>query len=234
MSVIELQDNYSADPGGPTLRLLTGEDLHVEWDSVQARLHGALELALRVVAGLAIIVLLPLLVGIALAIRVASPGPGLFRQVRVGQDGRHFVIWKFRTMHVKAEEQRAEIAHLNEVDGVLFKIRNDPRIFSLGSLLRRYSLDELPQLWNVVRGEMAFVGPRPALPCEVERYDAIARRRLLVKPGLTGLWQVSGRSDLDWDQSLRLDLEYVSSRRPALDLQILCKTFGAVFSGRGA
>ena len=235
MSVVELQDSYRySNPSGTALRLVSSDELHLQWELVQDRLHQALEVGFRVAAGLAIIVLLPFLLGIAIAIRLSSPGPALFRQVRVGRDGEHFVIWKFRTMHVQAEEQQAALAHLNEVDAVLFKIRNDPRIFSLGALLRRLSLDELPQLWNIVRGEMSFVGPRPALPSEVARYDAVARRRLLVKPGLTGLWQVNGRSDLGWNESLQLDLEYVRSRCPSLDLQILCKTFGAVVSGRGA
>ena len=192
------------------------------------------ELAHRALALVALVVLLPVLLGIALAIAIDSRGPVLFRQVRVGQNGREFVILKFRTMRTDAETALTQLLHLNEHDGLLFKIRNDPRISSVGRVLRRFSLDELPQLWNVVTGDMALVGPRPPLPREVANYDHVVRRRLDVKPGLTGIWQVSGRSDLSWAESIRLDLEYVESRSHALDLRILGRTVGAVLSGRGA
>jgi lipopolysaccharide/colanic/teichoic acid biosynthesis glycosyltransferase len=188
----------------------------------------------RLLALVALLVLLPLFVAIAIAVRVDSPGPILFRQVRVGRNGREFVIFKFRTMREDAEDVLRTILHLNEHDGVLFKIRNDPRVSDVGRWLRRFSLDELPQLWNVVRGEMALVGPRPPLPREVAEYDRRTRRRLDVKPGLTGIWQVSGRSDLPWEEAIRLDLDYVERRSVALDLTILARTVGAVLSGRGA
>lgn len=188
----------------------------------------------RFVALLALVLLLPFLVGIALAVMIDSRGPVLFRQVRVGRDGREFVILKFRTMRIDAESVLGQLLHLNETDGLLFKMRNDPRVSRVGHWLRRFSLDELPQLWNVARGDMALVGPRPPLPKEVAEYDGRIRRRLEVKPGLTGLWQVSGRSDLPWNESIRLDLEYVEHRSVLLDLQILGRTVGAVLTGRGA
>jgi lipopolysaccharide/colanic/teichoic acid biosynthesis glycosyltransferase len=158
----------------------------------------------------------------------------LFRQVRVGKNGEEFCVYKFRSMHVDAEERLAALAELNESDGVLFKMRNDPRVTRVGRLLRRYSLDELPQLLNVILGDMALVGPRPPLPREVANYASDVHRRLLVKPGITGLWQVSGRSDLSWEDSVRLDLYYVENWSLALDLQILWKTFSAVLASRGA
>jgi lipopolysaccharide/colanic/teichoic acid biosynthesis glycosyltransferase len=152
----------------------------------------------------------------------------------VGRDGRPFRMVKLRTMHRNAEELLAALAKENELDGVLFKIRRDPRVTRVGYWLRRSSLDELPQLLNVVRGEMSLVGPRPALPAEVAAYDAVARRRLVVKPGITGLWQVSGRSDLLWEESLRLDLYYADNWRLVDDMAIACRTVTAVTRARGA
>lgn len=141
---------------------------------------------------------------------------------------------KFRTMVAGADDLLADLAHLNESDGVLFKIRADPRVTRAGRVLRRHSLDELPQLVNVLVGQMSIVGPRPPLPSEVQRYESEGRRRLVVKPGISGLWQVSGRSELSWDEALRLDLYYVENWSPALDAQILWRTVGAVVRGRGA
>ncbi|GAA2605036.1 sugar transferase [Actinomadura fulvescens] len=183
-------------------------------------------------AGLAF--LSPLLLAIAVAIKVTSNGPVLFRQVRVGRDGGEFTVLKFRTMVVDAEDRKIELMRHNENDGVLFKIRHDPRVTRVGRWLRRYSLDELPQLINVARGHMSLVGPRPPLPDEVAKYGDDVRRRLVVKPGMTGLWQVSGRSDLSWEESVRLDLRYVDNWSLALDLQIMWKTWSAVFRGSGA
>jgi exopolysaccharide biosynthesis polyprenyl glycosylphosphotransferase len=177
---------------------------------------------------------LPMLV-IGVLIRLDSPGPALFRQKRVGVGGEEFTCWKFRSMYIDAEARLAELEHLNERgEGLLFKMRRDPRVTKLGSFLRRSSLDELPQLINVLLGEMSMVGPRPPLPKEVADYDDDVRRRLLVKPGLTGLWQVSGRSDLTWSESVRLDLHYVDNWSPALDLRILARTVTAVVKGTGA
>ncbi len=186
----------------------------------------------RVVAFGLLVLLAPLLAGLAVAVRMTSPGPALFRQTRVGRDGRPFTIVKFRTMRPDAERQK--IALVSEGDGLLFKIRNDPRVTPLGARMRRHSLDELPQLINVLLGHMSLVGPRPPLPEEVARYGDDVRRRLLVRPGLTGLWQVSGRSDLSWEESVRLDLRYVENWSLMLDLQILWKTWSAVARGQGA
>jgi exopolysaccharide biosynthesis polyprenyl glycosylphosphotransferase len=188
----------------------------------------------RLLAALALLVLLPFFVAVALAIRLETPGPALFRQQRVGRHGEAFTMMKFRSMCDTAETDRSALVAANEADGVLFKIQQDPRVTRLGRWLRRYSIDELPQLWNVVVGDMSLVGPRPALPDEVARYRLDPRRRLAVKPGLTGLWQVSGRSDLSWDESVRLDLRYVDNWSLRLDLWILAQTLRAVLNHRGA
>jgi len=188
----------------------------------------------RLVAALALVVLSPLLVVVWAMVRAETPGPGLFRQQRVGRDGIEFTMLKFRTMTNTAPEELAGLTERNEADGVLFKMSSDPRCTPIGLLLRRYSVDELPQLWNVVRGQMSLVGPRPALPQEVERYDLDPRRRLAVKPGITGLWQVSGRSDLSWAETVRLDVKYVDNWSLMLDLSILCRTVVAVINHRGA
>jgi exopolysaccharide biosynthesis polyprenyl glycosylphosphotransferase len=176
----------------------------------------------------------PVFLFVTLVIRLDDGGPAFFRQTRVGRDGRDFTVYKFRTMVMDAEKLKTELAASNDHDGVLFKMRKDPRITKVGSWLRRWSLDELPQLLNVVRGDMSLVGPRPALPDEAARYGDYVRRRLVVKPGLTGLWQVNGRSDLSWEESVRLDLRYVENWSLVLDLQILWKTLSAVWRGSGA
>ncbi len=189
----------------------------------------------RLLALGALLLLSPLLLTIAVIIRLTSPGPALFRQVRVGKGGREFEMLKFRSMRVTAEAELAALMAQNEAgDGLLFKIRKDPRITPIGAWLRRFSLDEVPQLVNVLRGQMSLVGPRPPLPAEVRHYGDDVHRRLLVKPGLTGLWQVSGRSDLPWDEAVRLDLDYVENWSLAMDLTILWRTGAAVVSRRGA
>lgn len=189
----------------------------------------------RGVAATALLCLAPIFIGILLAVRFSSSGPALFRQVRVGRNGRTFTMLKFRSMYTDAEQRLAAIReHNDHGEGVLFKMRNDPRVTSVGRWLRKFSLDELPQLINVVNGSMSLVGPRPPLPSEVARYEAHVHRRFLVKPGVTGLWQVSGRSTLAWDESVRLDLRYVENWSIAGDLQILWKTVFAVVRGTGA
>jgi exopolysaccharide biosynthesis polyprenyl glycosylphosphotransferase len=188
----------------------------------------------RLAAGLALVVLAPVFVLIALAIRLDDRGPVFFMQTRVGRDGQKFRLFKFRTMVVDAEQRKRELEAFNEGAGVLFKMQKDPRVTKVGAALRRWSLDELPQLFNVVLGDMSMVGPRPALPREVARYGDYMRRRLVVKPGITGLWQVSGRSGLSWEESFRLDLRYVDNWSIMLDLQILWKTTSAVIHGSGA
>ena len=176
----------------------------------------------------------PFLALIALWIKRDSEGPVFFTQVRAGQDGLPFTCWKFRTMVKDAEAQRAELEHRSEGAGLLFKLKEDPRVTKAGKLLRRYSLDELPQLWNVLRGEMSLVGPRPALPSEVEQYDDWVQNRLKVKPGITGLWQVSGRSETSFSDYIRYDLFYIQNWSLSLDLWILWRTLRAVFSAEGA
>ena len=188
----------------------------------------------RCVAAAALIVLAPLMAVLAATIWLHDRGPALFTQLRVGKDGRGFRIYKFRTMVVDAEQRRAQLLASNDTDGVLFKLRKDPRVTAVGAHLRRWSIDELPQLFNVFLGDMSLVGPRPALPDEAEKYAEHVRRRLVVKPGITGLWQVNGRSDLSWDESVRLDLRYVENWSFALDLQIMWKTISALVRGSGA
>lgn len=188
-----------------------------------------------IVLSLAVLVLLfPLMLLISVAIKLDSPGPVLFKQVRVGRDGRRFVFYKFRSMRQGAEEERPQLADLDETVGPIFKIRRDPRCTRLGRFLRRTSLDELPQLYNVLRGEMSLVGPRPAIPVEVEQYQEWHRKRLEVSPGMTGLWQVSGRSQLTFDEMCLLDIYYLENWSPLLDLKIALKTIPAVLAGTGA
>jgi exopolysaccharide biosynthesis polyprenyl glycosylphosphotransferase len=189
----------------------------------------------RVMAASALLLLSPLIAAIAIAIKAEDGGPVFFKQVRVGRNGEPFKVWKFRTMVVDAERIKAYLAEQNDGNGALFKMRRDPRITKPGTWLRRYSIDELPQLINVFRGEMSLVGPRPALPEETVKYNGTHMiRRIVVKPGITGLWQVSGRSDLSLEDSMRLDVHYVENWSLFLDLQILWKTTRAVFSGSGA
>ncbi len=188
----------------------------------------------RCAAAAALIMLAPLMSAVAVAIWLHDRGPALFTQFRVGKDGHPFRIYKFRTMVVDAEQRKQELLASNDSDGVLFKLRKDPRVTAVGAHLRRLSLDELPQLFNIVLGHMSLVGPRPALPDEAEKYAEHVRRRLVVKPGLTGLWQVSGRSDLSWEESVRLDLRYVENWSFALDLQIMWKTISVLLRRSGA
>jgi exopolysaccharide biosynthesis polyprenyl glycosylphosphotransferase len=188
----------------------------------------------RFVAAVVLLLLAPLMAVLGMAIRLADGGPALFTQIRVGKDGRVFKIYKFRTMVVDAEQRKAQLMASNDTDGILFKLRKDPRVTAVGAHLRRWSIDELPQLFNVLLGDMSLVGPRPAVPDEVSGYADHVHRRLVVKPGLTGLWQVNGRSDLSWEESVRLDLRYVENWSFALDLQILWKTAFALLRGTGA
>jgi len=181
-----------------------------------------------------LIVLSPLMLVTAAAIKLSSPGPVFYRQVRCGLYGRRFALTKFRTMIDGAEDCLWEIRHLNEMDGPVFKMRNDPRVTPLGAFLRRSSIDELPQLWNVLKGEMSIVGPRAPLSEEVKHYSTSQRRRLSVKPGITCLWQVSGRSDINFQRWMDMDLEYIDNWSVWLDLRIMIKTIPAVISGRGA
>jgi lipopolysaccharide/colanic/teichoic acid biosynthesis glycosyltransferase len=188
----------------------------------------------RAGAVLLLVLLWPVLLACCLLVRLDSRGPAFFVQTRVGRAGKPFRMYKLRSMCTDAEAQRGLLEDKNESDGALFKLRSDPRLTRVGRWLRRSSLDELPQLFNVVRGDMSLVGPRPALPEEVATYDAATRRRLAVKPGITGLWQVSGRADLSWEESVRLDLFYADNVRLLDDLAITARTVVAVTQGRGA
>ncbi|MBP0452217.1 sugar transferase [Kitasatospora sp. RG8] len=188
----------------------------------------------RLGAAVLLILFAPLMLLVGLLVLLDSPGGAFYRQHRVGKDGREFTLVKFRTMVAGADRARAALADRNEGAGLLFKLRRDPRVTRVGGVLRRYSIDELPQLLNVVTGSMSLVGPRPPLPEESAAYGPDIRRRLLVKPGLTGLWQISGRSDLPWEEAVRLDLRYVEDWSLALDAVILWKTLRAVLQGRGA
>ena len=183
---------------------------------------------------MATIVAAPLMLAIAIITKVTSGGPVFFVQERVGAHGRTFRMIKFRSMVVDAEARLDEIPRDGQTNEILFKDKLDPRITPFGRVLRKFSLDELPQLINIIKGDMSLVGPRPPLAHEVAKYESDAMQRLRVRPGLTGLWQISGRSDLDWEESLRLDLWYVDNWNPLLDLKIILSTFKAVAAGRGA
>jgi len=209
--------------------------LHVEQPEFRGMRRLLKSVVDRMVAISGLILLSPLLLAVAVAVKLDSRGPVLFRQQRIGRSGSPFTIFKFRTMAVDAEDRLADIAHLNtSSDGILFKIPDDPRTTRVGRFLRRYSLDEVPQLLNVAMGSMSLVGPRPPLPSEVAKYPVDVHRRLLVKPGLTGLWQISGRADLPWEESVRLDLRYVENWSLTTDLLIVWKTAAVVLRGHGA
>lgn len=225
------------DVAGPrtTIRPVAGLPLlhvdHPEFSGSHWVIKGVFD---KLAAITALMISAPLLVVITFAVALRDGRPVLFRQARVGKDGRTFTLYKFRTMVVDAEQRKAQLADCDEGAGALFKMRDDPRVTLTGRWLRRYSLDELPQLFNVLKGDMSLVGPRPPLPDEVARYTDYVRRRLAVKPGITGLWQISGRSDLSWEEAVRLDLRYVENWSLIFDMQILWKSCPAVFHGSGA
>jgi exopolysaccharide biosynthesis polyprenyl glycosylphosphotransferase len=187
-----------------------------------------------VVGGVALLFALPIMAVTAAAIRLDSRGPALFVQTRVGRWGEPFPLYKFRSMYVDAEARRAELEARNEASGPVFKIRDDPRVTRVGRLIRKLSIDELPQLFNVMLGSMSLVGPRPPLPCEVAQYTPEHRRRLDVKPGITCIWQVSGRSNIDFERWVMLDVQYIEEESLWLDIRLLLRTIPAVLFGRGA
>ncbi|WP_260235270.1 sugar transferase [Curtobacterium sp. PhB172] len=227
------------DIGGPRIHTRPVQGLpliHVETPTYEGRKLYAKRAFDVVAAGFLIILLSPLFLVLTLAVKLSSPGPALFRQERVGLKGEAFRMVKFRSMVVDAEARLQELSALDRAQGnpVLFKMKDDPRVTRVGSVMRRFSFDELPQLFNVLSGEMSLVGPRPPLQREVSGYDVRVHRRFLVKPGITGLWQVSGRSDLSWDDSVRLDLYYVENWSITVDLVILWRTIRAVVRSDGA
>jgi exopolysaccharide biosynthesis polyprenyl glycosylphosphotransferase len=185
-------------------------------------------------SGAALAVLSPLLILTALAIKITSPGPVLFRQTRVGLHGAHFSLFKFRSMVTDAEKLKAKLMKMNEQSGPVFKMKHDPRITGIGRFIRKYSIDELPQLINILRGDMTIVGPRPALPSEVAQYKVWQRRRLSVRPGLTCYWQVGGRNAIGFEEWMRLDLRYVDHWSLSVDMRLILQTFPVVLAGRGA
>jgi exopolysaccharide biosynthesis polyprenyl glycosylphosphotransferase len=224
------------DIAGPRVHIRPVEGLpllHVEEPTLSGIGWLTKNLLDRVCAAVGLFLLAPLFLAIAVAIRLSSPGPAFFRQIRLGKEGQVFQVWKFRTMYTDAEDRLAQLYDQNDGDGLLFKIKNDPRITPVGRFLRASSLDELPQLINVLVGDMSLVGPRP-LPVEDGDFLGDVRRRLLVRPGITGLWQVSGRSDLSWDDAVRLDLYYVDNWSLTFDLSILWRTVGVVLGSKGA
>jgi len=229
--------DHLADVAGPRLSFTPVDGLPMikmqipTYEGAKHVLKRALDIVVSTLALVPIILLTPVL---ALLIKLDSPGPVFFFQERVGRDGKPFQIVKFRSMHADAEQRLAALKTANEGSGLLFKMKNDPRITRVGRILRKLSFDELPQFWNVLAGEMSVVGPRPPLPSEVSDYDGTVSRRLYIKPGITGLWQISGRSDLSWDESIRLDLRYVENWSVITDLQIMWRTARVMFAPRGA
>lgn len=226
-----------ADVAGPRISLQPVDGLPLiqvkipDFEGGRHALKRAVDIA---VAGLALLPIAIVLPFIALLIWLDDRGPVFFRQTRIGRDGQEFSILKFRTMRTDAEQQLAKLEALNEGNGVLFKMKRDPRVTRVGAVLRKYSIDELPQFWNVLRGDMSVVGPRPPLPREVREYDGKVYRRLFIKPGITGLWQVSGRSDLSWEESVRLDLRYVENWSVMSDLMIMWRTAKVMVAPSGA
>ncbi|QUH03321.1 sugar transferase [Saccharopolyspora erythraea] len=241
----ELEDTPAEMVVAPVLMEVAGPRLHVSSVLGMPLLRVSAPVfngARRIIKSLAdwvsalllLVLLAPALLVIAAVVKATDGGPVVYRQRRIGRNGTTFTMLKFRSMVVDADAQLSRLRASNEADGPLFKLRRDPRVTRIGAVLRRYSLDELPQLFNVLTGQMSLVGPRPPLPEESDAYDSEVRRRLLVKPGLTGLWQVSGRSDLSWAESIRLDLRYVENWSLALDAVILWKTVRAVLKKQGA
>jgi exopolysaccharide biosynthesis polyprenyl glycosylphosphotransferase len=225
------------DVAGPRIHMRPVEGLpmlHVDlpqYEGINHTMKRGIDLLL---GGLAVLLLSPVLAAVALAVKLDSPGPVLYRQQRVGVGGTPFTMLKFRSMVVDADARLKQLARTNEGSGLLFKMRHDPRVTRVGHILRRYSLDELPQLFNVLNGTMSLIGPRPPLPREVIEYEGRVHRRLLIKPGITGLWQISGRSNLSWEESVKLDLYYVENWSILTDFVVLVKTIGAVVRGDGA
>jgi exopolysaccharide biosynthesis polyprenyl glycosylphosphotransferase len=200
------------------------------YDEIRLLLKRAVDVVL---AAAGLVVLAPFMAAIAFAIKLTSPGPAIFRQVRCGLNGRRFRFYKFRSMCENAEQLKASLAHLSTRQ-TAFKIPDDPRLTAIGRFLRRFSIDEWPQLWNVLRGDMSLVGPRPAVPNEVEQYQRWQRRRLRMRPGLTCLWAISGRDEVDFDTWMKMDMQYIDNWSLALDWKILLRTIPRVLSGRGA
>jgi exopolysaccharide biosynthesis polyprenyl glycosylphosphotransferase len=208
---------------------------HIGWVGVVQGAYLAKRLLDIVASAILLVLLTPIFLAVAIAIRLEDPGPILFKQTRVGRWGTLFTMWKFRSMFTDAEERKRELMAQNEMEGgVLFKMKDDPRITKVGRIIRKTSIDELPQLWNVFKGEMSLVGPRPPVTQEVDQYSLSDRRRLEVIPGITCIWQVSGRSDIPFEQQVELDVQYIESQSFWNDIKILLKTVPALLFGTGA
>jgi exopolysaccharide biosynthesis polyprenyl glycosylphosphotransferase len=223
LDAVELAAHYPKDP------VLHGGDFRY-----RIAVRAVQRLMDLIAAPVLLMLLFPIFLTIAVLIWIDSPGPVLFIQKRVGKDGREFSFYKFRSMVRNAESLRASLEALNERDGPVFKMKNDPRVTRIGRFIRKYSLDELPQLFNVVIGDMSLIGPRPALPKEVAQYTPRQAQRLAVTPGVTGLWQVSGRSEMSFEDSVKLDLYYIQNQSLLLNLRILLMTIPAVLRADGA
>ncbi len=220
---------------GTELEDITSQDDLVQFPVRDSLIYRFSKRALDILFSLTgILMFLPLMIPLAILVRLESPGSIVFRQIRVGKNRRHFVCYKFRSMVNEAEDLKDGLASENEASGAMFKIQNDPRITQLGSFMRRSSLDELPQLFNVLKGDMSIVGPRPQIPSEVEQYEPWHYRRLEVQPGITCLWQISGRSSIGFNEWMRLDSEYVQHRGFFYDLKIILLTLPAIIARRGA
>jgi lipopolysaccharide/colanic/teichoic acid biosynthesis glycosyltransferase len=237
VKMFEVLADQKFDHSASLHRLYSTEKIRLSltiW-AIRIKVLGMLKRALDLAVSLLVLpFLMPIMLIAAIAIKIDSPGPILFKQTRVGKWGRLFTCYKFRSMFIDAEARKAELMHLNEADAIVFKIAKDPRITRVGRIIRKLSIDEFPQLFNVIKGDMSWVGPRPPIPYEVENYEYDHRRRLLAVPGITGLQQVSGRSTVSFNRWVELDLQYIQEQSLAKDLEILIKTIPAVISGKGA
>lgn len=231
----ELKSHQRARHQSPTWWVVKRE-LNKRYWRIHRRANTLFKRSLDIAAaGLALIGLSPIIISTIIAIRLESPGNVFFKQERIGKNGNPFNMWKFRSMYIDAEERKQALMEQNEMSGgVLFKMKNDPRITRVGKFIRKFSIDELPQLWNVLRGDMSIVGPRPAIRSEVEQYNMLERQRLVAKPGITCIWQVSGRSDIPFEKQVELDRRYISETSMSTDIKLMLLTVPAVITAKGA
>lgn len=231
----ELKSKQRAHHQSPTWWIIKREFNKRYW-RVHRRANAILKRSLDITAaGLALLGLSPIIISTIIAIRLESPGNVFFKQERIGKNGNPFNMWKFRSMYIDAEERKQALMEQNEMSGgVLFKMKNDPRITRIGKFIRKFSIDELPQLWNVLCGDMSIVGPRPAIRSEVDQYNMLERQRLVAKPGITCIWQVSGRSDIPFEKQVELDRRYISETSMSTDIKLMLLTVPAVITAKGA
>ena len=214
------------------------EEIRVEFDNIDENRKRIYEISKRAIdiigAGSGLLLLSPVIAIVACAVKFTSKGPIFFSQKRVGKNGKIFEMYKFRSMVVNAEELKEKLVHQNEMSGPMFKMKDDPRVTKIGKFIRKTSIDELPQLWNVLKGDMSLVGPRPSLPKEVKQFENWMYKRLTVKPGLTCYWQVSGRNNIDFEDWMKLDISYVESRNLWIDIKLILKTVFVLFGDKNA